>query len=78
MLEQEERVFHRYTPYYEGVVVVVFGERHGDGWLGLREIVLRIQQAYAFRNLSEFLLMNDYPETMALVIIYPHRKGGSR
>ena len=75
VLEQEERVFDRYTPYYEGVVVGVFGERHGDGRLGPKEFVLGIQlpgfqRAYAFRDLSEFPVVNDHLGATALAVVF--------
>jgi Protein of unknown function (DUF3179) len=75
VLEQEERIFDQYTPYYEGVLAGVFGERFGDRRLGLKEFVLGIQlpgyqRAYAFRDLSTFPVVNDHLGDTALVVVF--------
>jgi len=75
VLAQEERLFDDYTPYYEGVLAGVFGERYGDRRLGLKEFVLGVQlpgyqRAYSFRDLNTFPVVNDHLGDMALVVVF--------
>ena len=75
VLDQGGRRSDPYNGYYNSGAAGVLGERNRDGRLEGKEFVLGIQlpgrqRAYAFRDLSEYPVVNDQLGDVELVVVF--------